>query len=270
MTQAAADLANAQWQPAAPACPSCRGPMQALRVQSHRGEAVELDLCFACHGIWFDWRENLQLSAQGVLALFKTLHEHRGEPHRPLGQRMQCPACSAALQRGTDRTISGPYVTYRCPARHGRFGTFSSFMVEKGFVRHLSAAQLHALAETVRTIHCSSCGATVDLRRDHACPYCRSAFALLDPQAVERALQQYQGRAGADSAAPDAANANDEKLRQAMARAEWLIAQERMRAQNAQREREARGGPWGKDRFADELWSMGLDALWRLLARWLR
>ncbi|PAT31596.1 hypothetical protein CLI92_02095 [Vandammella animalimorsus] len=263
--QAAADLANAHWQPAAPACPSCREPMQALHVQSHRGEPVELDLCFACHGIWFDWRENLQLSAQGVLALFKTLHEHRDEPHRPLGQRMQCPACRTTLQRGTDRTLSGAYVTYRCPARHGRFGTFSSFMVEKGFVRHLNPAQLHALAETVRTIHCSSCGATVDLRRDHACPYCRSAFALLDPQAVERALQKYHGKAD-----PAAADADSEKLREATARAEWLMAQERIRAQNAQREREESGGLWGKDRFADELWSMGLDALWRLLSRWLR
>ncbi|MDO4724669.1 MAG: hypothetical protein Q4A97_07895, partial [Comamonadaceae bacterium] len=189
----------------------------------------------------------------------------RDEPHRPLGQRMQCPTCSAALQRGTDRTISGTYVTYRCPARHGRFGTFSSFMVEKGFVRHLSPAQLHALAETVRTIHCSSCGASVDLRRDHACPYCRSAFALLDPQAVQRALQQYRSKA--DTAAADA---SDEKRREATARAEWLMAQERMRAQNAQREREQRSGIGGNDRFADELWVMGLEALWRLLARWLR
>jgi glutaredoxin len=31
----------------------------------------------------------------------------------------------------------------------------------------------------------------VDLRTDHACPHCRSAFSLLDPKAVERALQGY-------------------------------------------------------------------------------
>ncbi len=43
-----------------------------------------LDLCFACHGIWFDRRENLLLSPDGVLTLFRTLHAHRDDPQRPL------------------------------------------------------------------------------------------------------------------------------------------------------------------------------------------
>jgi glutaredoxin len=43
----------------------------------------------------------------------------------------------------------------------------------------------------VTVIHCSSCGAPVDLKKDHACPHCRSALTLLDPKAVEKALQGY-------------------------------------------------------------------------------
>ncbi len=30
----------------------------------------------------------------------------------------------------------------------------------------------------------------MDIRKDHACPYCRAAFSLIDPQAVVRAMQE--------------------------------------------------------------------------------
>ena len=66
-------------------------------------------------------------------------------------------------------------------------------MVEKGFVRHLTPAEIHELTRKLRVIHCSSCGAPVDLRRHHACPYCSSAFSLLDPEAMTKALQRFEG-----------------------------------------------------------------------------
>lgn len=173
-------------------CPSCRQPMQRLALESHAGDPVDIDLCFDCHGIWFDRQENLQLSPHGVLTLFERLHAHRDEPHAALKTGKLCPRCRRGLLRGMDRTISGSYVVHRCPQQHGRFSTFASFMVEKGFVRHLTPAEIRSLADKVRTIHCGSCGASVDLRKDHACPYCRSAFSLLDPKAVEAALKRYQ------------------------------------------------------------------------------
>ncbi|MDO5103674.1 MAG: zf-TFIIB domain-containing protein [Lautropia sp.] len=173
-------------------CPSCRHPMQRLALESHAGDPVDIDLCFDCHGIWFDRQENLQLSPNGVLTLFERLHAHRDEPHAALKTGKLCPRCRRGLLRGMDRTISGSYVVHRCPQQHGRFSTFASFMVEKGFVRHLTPAEIRSLADKVRTIHCGNCGASVDLRKDHACPYCRSAFSLLDPKAVEAALKRYQ------------------------------------------------------------------------------
>jgi Zn finger protein HypA/HybF involved in hydrogenase expression len=64
-------------------------------------------------------------------------------------------------------------------------------MIEKGFVRLLTPAEVNDMAQRIGVIRCSSCGASVDLRTDHACPHCRSAFSLLDPKAVERALEGY-------------------------------------------------------------------------------
>ena len=55
----------------------------------------------------------------------------------------------------------------------------------------LSRAEIDEIARKVAVIHCSSCGAPVDLRRDHACAHCRSALSLLDPKAVETALAGY-------------------------------------------------------------------------------
>jgi len=111
--------------------------MRTLRLGGQHDTEIVLDLCFACHGIWFDRRENLLLSPDGVLTLFRTLHAHRDDPQLLLKERMACPRCRQALVRGTDRTISGAYTVHRCPRQHGHFSTFPAFMVEKGFVRPL-------------------------------------------------------------------------------------------------------------------------------------
>lgn len=251
---------------AAAVCPSCGESMEVLQLESSLGKPLELDLCFACHGIWFDPRENLQLSAKSVLSLFKTLHAHGDEPHTPLRERMDCPRCRRGLERGADRTKSGPYVVYRCPQQHGRFSTFSSFMVEKGFVRHLTGAEIRTLAEQVKVIHCSSCGAAVDLRKDHACPYCRSAFSLLDSQAVEKALAHYKGRSGIANGHRQTAQTGGT----ALSAADVLIAQERIRLEHERTEKERRReryGTLGDGLFSDELWSTGVNLVWRTIGR---
>lgn len=230
--------------------------MQNLLLENTLGQALELDLCFACHGIWFDPLESAQLSRQSVLSLFKTLHEHNDRPHLPLKSSMHCPRCQQSLVRGEDRTVSGPYVVYRCAQRHGRFSTFSSFMVEKGFVRQLNRAEIAALAEKVKTIHCNNCGATVDLRQDHACPFCRSAFSLLDPQAVEKALARYQGNAGKSASRHTADVA-----------AEVLLASERIKSENRKALQERRMEDWISE---GELWSASLAIVWRILRELLR
>jgi Zn-finger nucleic acid-binding protein len=186
--------------PSTSLCPSCRQPADKRRFAAADGSMLELDLCFACQGLWFDPQENTRLAPAAVLQLFALLHEHHGDAHHPLSDRLRCPHCRKDLVKGYDLAQGGRYVTYRCAARHGRFSTFGSFMVEKGFVRHLSTLEIEALARRVGSIACTSCGGTVDIRNDHACPYCRSALALLDPQAVDKALQRH-GQAAAQGAA---------------------------------------------------------------------
>lgn len=243
--------------PFTPRCPSCRQPTEIRRFAASDGGTLELDLCFACQGMWFDPQENTRLSAAAVVELFQLLHEHSGDAHHPLAERLQCPRCHKALVKGYDMAQGGRYVTYRCAARHGRFSTFGSFMVEKGFVRHLSKVEIEALAKRVGTINCTNCGGTVDIRNEHACPYCRSAISLLDPEAVDKALARHS-RTAAQRTEP-AQSASPDRL------ADALVALERNRAQ----EERARQREWLEGRRGDrfDLVTAGIELVWSLLRR---
>ncbi|MBS0294082.1 MAG: zf-TFIIB domain-containing protein [Proteobacteria bacterium] len=238
-------------------CPSCRQPAETHSLAATDGGRVELDLCFACQGLWFDPQENTRLAPAAVLQLFELLHDHHGDAHRPLSERLRCPRCAKDLVKGYDIAQGGRYVTYRCAARHGRFSTFGSFMVEKGFVRHLSQLEIEALARRVGTIACTSCGGAVDIRSDHACPYCRSALSLLDPAAVDKALERH-GRAAQKASAQA-----DERSPDALADA--LIALERNRSRE-ERERLRERLEGRRDEQFD-LVSAGIEFVWSLLRR---
>lgn len=224
--------------------------MEAHHFVTRDGASVELDICFACQGLWFDPRENLQLAPASVLELFELLHRHRDDFHRPMGDPLRCPRCRQGLTHGFDVVRSGRYVTYRCGRGHGRFATFSSFMIEKGFVRQMTRPEIEDLARRVDAIFCTGCGAPVDIRRDHACPHCRAAFSLLDPAAVEKALQRHAGAATAKAGTP-ATRSTD--------LADALVAIERGRL-HAQREEQK-----DKGERATDLWAVGLEMVWRAL-----
>jgi hypothetical protein len=228
--------------------------MAVHRIASHQGGTLELDLCHACHGIWFDGNENQRMAPAGVVELFRILHAHRDDAQTPLAQALNCPRCRSTLARGSDMVRAGRYITYRCARRHGRFSTFSSFMIEKGFVRQLSPLEVEALAERVRVIHCGSCGAPVDLRQDHACPYCRAAFSLLDPQAVERALAGYGQQSHRAQEGPRPADLADALI---------TLERDRERAR-----REAQQNRWHQTDMTttsvDDLWVAGVEMVWRL------
>ncbi len=228
--------------------------MEKHALASVAGGKVLLDLCFACHGIWFDPQENLKLSPAAVVELFRLLHAHQSETRQALALKMACPHCKCALAQGFDVVKSGRYITYRCPQRHGRFSAFSSFMIEKGFVRQLTRPEIDDMAQRVAVIYCTSCGAPVDLRKDHACPHCRSAFSLLDPKAVEQALSGYA------KAASNVGVVNAPQL------ADALIMVERDRVQ-ALRDAKQRGDislP-GDTSPRIDLWAIGLGLVWSVL-----
>ena len=234
------------------ACPSCRAPLYGEDLACHEGLPLDIEICFACRGLWFDRGESQRLGAESVARLFTRLHEHRSDALTPLAQQLACPSCKQTLTRGFDIVKHGRYITFRCPQGHGRFSPFASFFIEKGFVRLLSPQEVGELAERVRVIRCTSCGAPVDIRKDHACPHCRSAFSLLDPQAVARALEGYAG-AAQRLATPRPLDVADALIG---------IERDRLKA-----EREARAersnllssqGTGGAD-----LWSIGLELVWQ-------
>ena len=223
--------------------------MQVHALPGNHGKPVELDLCFACQGMWIDPQENLKLTAAAVADLFKLLHEQRAAAHQPLAAKVHCPRCTGVLTQGFDVVRSGRYITYRCAKGHGRFSAFSSFMIEKGFVRLLTPAEIDDIAQRVTVIHCNSCGAPVDLKKDHACTHCRSPLSLLDPQAVEKALQGYAHAVKTTTASAPAA----------VGVADALIMLERDR-QRALREAGAqRNALLTRDASSDiDLWSIGI------------
>ena len=192
------------------------------------GGEVELDLCFPCQGIWFDEYESLQLAPAGVIDLFKLIHEHSHDQRLSLASPLRCPRCNEHMIHSHDRVKSGLFNYMRC-GQHGRFITFSQFMIEKGFVRQLNGAEINELKARIGTIRCTGCGAPVDIRKEIACSHCQAPIAILDPQAVERALAGYQ-QAAARQVAPTDPNAL----------AESILFNERERNR---RQRERGGGP---------------------------
>ena len=174
--------------------------MGAHRFPRKLSGEVELDLCFTCQGIWFDDYESLHLAPAGVIDLFKLIHERRDDQRLPLASPLRCPRCNERLIQSQDRVKSGLFNYQRC-GQHGRFISFAQFMIEKGFVRQLSGAEIREISARIAVVRCTGCGAPVDIRKQSACGHCRAPIAILDPQAVEQALAGYH-RAAVKQAAP--------------------------------------------------------------------
>lgn len=167
--------------------------MQSLRFGRKLGGDVALDICFDCQGIWFDDRESMQLTPAAVVSLFGMIHQHRQRPRRALANVMVCPRCDEGLSPLRDVVKHGRFNYLRCAA-HGRFTVFSQFLVEKGFVRQVNAAEISRLRVDVVQLNCSACGAPVDLRKESACGYCQAPIVVLDADAVNKALADYLHR----------------------------------------------------------------------------
>lgn len=230
-------------------CPSCRASMLTYRFERKITGEVELDLCFACQGIWFDDYESLQLAPASVIQLFRLIHEHRDEQSLPLASVLSCPRCDERLIESQDRVKSGLFNYLRCLQQHGRFITFSQFMIEKGFVRQLNGAEINQLKLRIGAVRCTGCGAPVDIRKDSACGHCRAPIAILDQQAVEAALAGYQQAATARAAAP-----SPEAL------ADAILSNERERSK---RQRERGNGKVAEGSDLADLLLDGVAMLWR-------
>lgn len=212
---------------------------------------IELDLCFTCQGIWFDRYESAQIAPGGIIELFRLIHDRREQLRQPLATPLHCPRCTDGLTHSFDMGKSGRFNYYRCQQEHGRFTPFAQLMTEKGFVRQLAPLEVQTLAARIHSVHCSSCGAPFDLRKDAACPFCRSPISLLDASAVEQALAHYQQ-------AETRRNTRDPL---AIADALLLNTRERER----QKRREARATTTSDALELGDILEFGLDALGHVL-----
>jgi hypothetical protein len=123
-------------------------------------------------------------------------------------------------------------------------------MIEKGFVRQLNGGEVAELARRVRTIRCASCGAPVDITREHVCNHCRSPIVILDPDAVRTALDDFGSKA------------RRQETTDPHAIADALIANER---QKSLRSRQVRN-----DLLETELSDLvlgGVETVWNLIRR---
>jgi uncharacterized protein YbaR (Trm112 family) len=193
------------------ACPGCRGAMTALEVNRVPIGALTLtvDVCANCHALWFDAMESVQLSPEGTLILFRTIHAAGTPPAAPPAARLPCPRCETPLDLTQDMQRTTRFTYYRCRRGHGRFTPFVQFLREKNFIKPVTAEELERLKTLVRVVRCSSCGAPVDLAHDTACRYCRAPIALLDTEAVARTLRELDAAAArrAQVSGPEAAAA---------------------------------------------------------------
>jgi hypothetical protein len=154
--------------------------MTARSLDGHLGATVAIDVCAACHALWFDQHESLQLTPGATLQLFETIGERAAAPARPLGPVAKCPRCHARLQLTHDMQRNVRFQYLRCPHGHGRLITFYDFLREKNFIRPLSAEQIEQLRRQVRTVNCSNCGGPVDLAQQSSCAHCGSPLSMLD------------------------------------------------------------------------------------------
>jgi len=189
--------------------------------REHNGEIV-LDICYHCHVIWFDQMESAALPPAGVMSLFRKLHQHDADSRLPLAERMNCVRCATPLNLAQDFVKAGRISYHRCPAGHGRLTSFMQFLREKQFIRNLSAPEIAQLKVSVKQVKCSGCGGPIDLAKDTSCGYCRAPIAVLDADAVEKALTKLSAaeakRGQVDPEKLAALQKEDEKRRKELAR----------------------------------------------------
>lgn len=169
-------------------CPSCKVVMEKITLANHTGQPLHIDACWPCHLIWFDHLESSALAPSSVIELFRRIHAKRDAARNPVSLNMRCVVCADRLVLTNDIQKAGRFTYHRCSAGHGRVSSVAQFLREKRFVRTLSTEEVKALAVKVQQVKCSSCGGPIDLHRDTACTHCGAAIAVLDAEAVEKAL----------------------------------------------------------------------------------
>jgi endogenous inhibitor of DNA gyrase (YacG/DUF329 family) len=171
-------------------CPRCGKPMRQETLSAHLGRDVGIDLCVSCQSIWFDAKENLQLTPGATLTVFRIIGENVARPLHDAGDIVKCPRCNGRLRRTRDMQRNTRFEYFKCPSSHGRLIAFFDFLKEKDFIKPLTATQIAELRKSVEAVNCSNCGAPVNLGRGSDCSHCGSPLSMLDLNQAEKLVAE--------------------------------------------------------------------------------
>jgi Zn-finger nucleic acid-binding protein/endogenous inhibitor of DNA gyrase (YacG/DUF329 family) len=164
--------------------------MTEIPLDSRLGTLVTADVCPPCQAFWFDRGKDFQLSPRSTLELMKYIGEHSSSAKPVLRQDLICPQCGVSLTLAHDVARNVRFTYWNCPNEHGHFIGFFEFLKEKNFIHPLSPQEIQHLRESVHTVNCSSCGASIDLASNSVCPYCHSPVTMLDLKEQQEMLAQ--------------------------------------------------------------------------------
>ena len=183
-------------------CPNCAMPMTDWTLAGRLGDQFTIDVCPPCQAFWFNRHEDLGLSPASTLQLMKYIGHHSSSPKPTFADRLRCPLCGSNLTLAHDMTRNVHFTYWKCPSEHGHFISFLDFLREKNFIRLLSLQEIQHLRESVLEVHCSNCGASVNLQTNSACPYCHSPISILDLEEPQCMLAQLKEAADAKPVDP--------------------------------------------------------------------
>jgi hypothetical protein len=164
--------------------------MQQYSLEGNYGAHVEIHACHSCSGFWFERKEHLQLTPGSTLELIRLMGPQRGASALP--QVLSCPRCGERLANTVDMQRNTRFNYFRCPQNDGHFITLFQFLREKNIVRSLDVPQINELRKRVKVIHCSNCGAPINLEKESTCNYCQSPISMIDPVQVQATLAELQ------------------------------------------------------------------------------
>jgi hypothetical protein len=176
--------------------------MERLTVEGVLGRPVDVDVCRTCRAFWFEPFETVHLTAASTIQLFKIISEQPTATSFPT--RSYCPKCDAPLLLTHDRQRNTAFTYWRCDHGHGRFTPFVDFLREKDFIHPLTPLEMAELRQKVQEIHCSNCGAPIDLAHDSTCSHCGSPIAMIDMNKVADLAHQSGKPAAAARVPPPA------------------------------------------------------------------
>ena len=187
---------------AALACPGCSRAMTSIMLPRDPLAPLPVDTCDTCQAVWLDATESVQMTPGAVLSMFRVIAASKPAERHSYPALLPCPRCTTPLSLTQDIQHTTRFTYYRCRYDHGRFTPYVQFLREKNFIRPIDNAEIERLRAVVTTVRCVSCGGPVPLERNAVCPYCGAPIMLLDPNAVERAVDRLQTQEAKRTAPP--------------------------------------------------------------------